>query len=56
MSWDSGKQNYVALSTAEAKNITACDACTKTMRLRKLASGLFDRVLDSIMIYCDNQS
>jgi hypothetical protein len=42
MSWDSKKQKYVALNTAEAKYIAACDACTKAVWLYKLVSGLFD--------------
>jgi hypothetical protein len=55
ISWASRKQKFVALSTIEAEYIAACDACTKTMWLRKPVSGLFDQVLDSTMIYCDNQ-
>jgi hypothetical protein len=30
--------------------------CTKAVWLHKLVSGLFDQVLDSTMINCDNQS
>jgi hypothetical protein len=56
ISWTSRKQKSVALNTAEAEYIAACDACTKAVWLRKLISGLFDQVLDSTMIYCDNQS
>jgi hypothetical protein len=56
ISWASRKQKSVALSTTEAEYIAACDACTEVVWLRKLVSGLFDRVLDSIVIYCDNQS
>jgi hypothetical protein len=33
MSWASRKQKYVALSTAEAEYIVACDACTKVVWL-----------------------
>jgi hypothetical protein len=39
----------------ESEYIIPCDACTKEVWLRKLVSGLFDQVLDSTMIYCDNQ-
>jgi hypothetical protein len=56
ISWASRKQKLVALNIAEEEYITTCDACTKAVWLRKLVSGLFDQVLDSIVIYCDNQS
>jgi hypothetical protein len=56
MSWDSRKQKSVALSTTEAKYIAACDSCTKVVWLHKMVFGLFDQVLDSTVIYCDNQS
>jgi hypothetical protein len=46
----------VALSTAEAEYIAAWDACTEAVWLRKLISKLFDQVLDSTVIYYDNQS
>jgi hypothetical protein len=51
ISWASRKQKSVALSTAEAKYIAACDACTEAVWLRKPVSGLFDQVLDSTVIY-----
>jgi hypothetical protein len=54
ISWASRNQRSVALNTAEAEYIVACDACTKAVWLRKLISGLFDQVLDSTVIYCDN--
>jgi hypothetical protein len=56
ISWASRKHKSVALSTAEAEYIAACDACTKVVWLRKLVSGLFHQVLNSTVIYCDNQS
>jgi hypothetical protein len=56
ISWASRKQKFVALNTAEAEYIAACDACTEAVWLRKLVSGLFDQVLDLTVIYCDNQS
>jgi hypothetical protein len=56
ISWASRKHKSVALSTTEAQYIAACEACTKEVWLRKLISGLFDRVLDSTLIYCYNQS
>jgi hypothetical protein len=54
ISWASRKQKSVALSTAETNYIAACDACTEAIWLHKLVSGLFDQVLDSTVIYCDN--
>jgi hypothetical protein len=54
MSWASMKQKFVALSTAEAEYIAACDACTKAMWLHKPVSRLFDHVMDSSVIYCNN--
>jgi hypothetical protein len=56
MSWASRKQKYVALSTAETKYIATCDACTEAVWLHKLVYGLSDQVLNSTVIYCDDQS
>jgi hypothetical protein len=56
MSWASRKQKSVALNIAEVEYIAACDSCTKAMWLHKLVFGLFDQVLDSTVIYCNNQS
>ena len=56
ISWASRKHKSVSLSTAEAEYIAAWDACTEAVWLYKLVSWLFNQVLDSIVIYCDNQS
>jgi hypothetical protein len=56
ISWASRKQKFVALSTTKAEYIATSDACTKAVWLCKPISELFDHVLDSTMIYCDNQS
>jgi hypothetical protein len=56
ISWSSGKHNSVALITAEEEYIAACDACIEEVWFYKLVSGLFDQVLESTVIYCDNQS
>jgi hypothetical protein len=56
ISWARRKQKSVALNTAEAEYIAACDACMEVVWLSKLVFGLFDQVLDSTMIYCDNHS
>ena len=42
ISWTSRKHKYVALSTAEAEYIVACEAYTEAMWLRKMVSRLFD--------------
>jgi hypothetical protein len=56
ISWASKKHKSIALSTTEAEYIATCDACMKEAWLCKLISRLFDHVLDSTVIYCDNQS
>lgn len=56
ISWMSRKQKSVALSTTKAKYIVASMACCEVMWLRKLFSELFEHVLDTTVIYCDNQS
>ena len=56
ISWGSRKQKSVALSTAEAEYIAACEACTEAIWLRKLISDLFDQIPKSTIIHCDNQS
>jgi radical SAM superfamily enzyme with C-terminal helix-hairpin-helix motif len=56
ISWSSRKQKSVALSTAEAEYIAACEACTEAVWLRKLIYGLFDQVPDLTVIHCDNQN
>jgi hypothetical protein len=55
MSWARRKQKFVALSTTEAEYIAACDACMEVVWLYKLVYGLSDQVLDSTVIYCDDQ-
>jgi hypothetical protein len=56
ISWGNRKQKSVALNTTEAEYITTCEACTKTIWMRTLISGLFDQVPDLTIIHCDNQS
>jgi hypothetical protein len=56
ISWGIRKQKSVSLSTTEAEYITACEACTEAIWLRKLISGLFDQVPDLTIIHCDNRS
>ena len=54
ISWASKKQKFVSLNTVEAEYIADFDTCTEAMWIRKMVSGLFDQVLDSTVIYCDN--
>ena len=50
ISWSSRKQSSVALSTAEAEYIFVSDASKGLIWLRKLLGGLFDGVLETIII------
>eukprot|EP00253_Pinus_taeda_P032236 PITA_32236 len=56
VSWMSWKQKSVALSTAKAMYIAASLAICEAIWLRKLFRELFEQVLDTIVIYCDNKS
>jgi len=56
ISWMSKRQKSVALSTTKAEYIAASMACCEVVWLRKLFSELFEHVLDTTVIYCDNQS
>eukprot|EP00253_Pinus_taeda_P030216 PITA_30216 len=56
ISWMSKKQKSVALSTAEAKYIVANMASCDAVYLRKIFSDLFGHVLDTTVIFSDNQS
>ena len=46
----------MALSTAEAEYIATSMASCEAVWLRKLFSELFEHVLDTTVILCDNQS
>jgi len=52
----SRKQKSVALSTAEVEYIVASMASCEADWLRKLFSEIFGHVLDTTVIYCNNQS
>eukprot|EP00253_Pinus_taeda_P021291 PITA_21291 len=56
ISWMSRKQKSIALSTIEVEYIATSMACCEVVWLRKFFSELFEHVLDTIVIYCDNQS
>jgi hypothetical protein len=56
ISWFSWKQKSVSLSSAEAEYMAASLASCEAIWLQKLLMGLFDQVLDTTVIHCDNQS
>jgi len=56
ISWMSMKHKSVALSTVEVEYIVASMVCCEVVWLRKLFCELFEHVLDTTMIFCDNQS
>ena len=53
---DEQEADSVALSTAEAEYIATSMACCEAVWLRMLFSELFGHVLDTTVIFCDNQS
>eukprot|EP00253_Pinus_taeda_P001493 PITA_01493 len=56
ISWMNIMQNSVALSTTEVEYITASMASCEFVWLRKFFRELFEQVLDTTIIYCDNKS
>jgi hypothetical protein len=56
ISWIKKKQSCVALSTAEEEYVAACAASREAAWFRKLLTGLFDIVMETTYILCDNQS
>jgi len=52
----SRKHNYVALSMTEVEYIVASMDRCEAVLLRKLFKELFEHVLNTIVIYCDNKS
>jgi hypothetical protein len=52
VSWCSGKQSSVALSTAEAKYIALSVAVREAVWLHELLTDLFDRVMDPTITHC----
>jgi hypothetical protein len=55
-SWFSRTHKSIALSYAEAEYMAASLASCEASWLQKLLMGLFDLVLDTTVIHCDNQS
>jgi len=56
ISWMRKKKKFVALSSVEAEYISASMASYEAPWLRKFFGELFDQILDTIVIYCDNTS
>jgi len=56
ISWMSRKQDFVALSSVEAKYVVACEVGKEVVWLRKLLTYLIGGLLDPTVIFCDNQS
>jgi len=52
----SRKQKSISLGMAEAKYIVASMVSCEEVWLRKLFGELFEQVLDTTVIYCDNKS
>ena len=56
VSWKSSKQSSVALSTTEAEYIALSAASQEAMWLQQLMSDLFNKRVQEITIFEDNQS
>jgi hypothetical protein len=56
ISWKSGKQSNIALSTTKEKYIATCFSSCEAICLRKLFTDLFDLEMEETTILCDNQS
>ena len=53
MSWSSKKQNFVALSTAEAEYIAAGSCCAQILQIKQQLSD-FGVTMHNVPIFCDN--
>jgi Reverse transcriptase (RNA-dependent DNA polymerase) len=56
ISWRSRKQEIVTLSTAEAEYVAATHAAKEAVWLRRLKGELLTPIINSTIIYCDNQA
>jgi hypothetical protein len=54
--WRSRKQEIVTLSTAEAEYVAATHAAKEAAWLRRLKGELLTSIVNSTIIYCDNQA
>ena len=55
VSWSSKKQNSTALSTAEAKYISAASCCTQLLWMKQTLKD-YDVSLGTVPLLCDNES
>ena len=55
VAWMSKKQNFVSLSTAEAKYIAAGSCCSQLLWMKKLLND-YGISQDTMVVYCDNSS
>ena len=55
VSWMSKKQNFISLSTAEAKYFVAGSCCTQLLWIQKLLLD-YGICQEHLTIYCDNTS
>ena len=55
VSWSSKKQNFVALSTAEAEYISAGSCCAQLLWMKQTLLD-FGVKFDEILLLCDNES
>ena len=56
MSWFSRKYTFVTPSTVEAEYIATSATSQEAIWLQKLHARLFDQLLETTLIYCDNKS
>eukprot|EP00253_Pinus_taeda_P033822 PITA_33822 len=56
ISWMSRKQKSISLSIVEVEYIATSMACCDAVWLRKLFSELFEHMLDTTVIFCNNKS
>jgi len=56
VSWNSKKQEIVALSTTEAEYVATTHATKEVLWLRTLISQLFGNTQEPTTLFCDNQS
>jgi hypothetical protein len=55
VSWSSKKQNFVALSTAEAEYIIACSCCSQLLWMRQTLK-YYIYTMNQVPLLCDNES
>jgi hypothetical protein len=55
VSWSSKKQNYVALSTAEAEYVTAGSCCAQLLCVRQSLKD-YSYTMNQVPLLCDNES